>query len=103
MTTEDLKFREFGLAESGRPHGLYLDDGGRQRPLLLKIEEGVPPGTPAYGYVMGMAKGFRIRRRRDTGRILARSTGGIGGRRWRSWLGRFKSAADACAGCCGRG
>ena len=68
--TWDLKFREFGLTESGRPQGLYLDDGGRQRPLLLKIEEGAPPGTPAYGYVMAMAKGFRIRQRRDTERIL---------------------------------
>ena len=71
MTAEDLKFRESGLAESGRPQGLCLDDGGRQRPLLLKIEEDVPPGTPAYGYVMAMAKGFRIRQRRDTERILA--------------------------------
>ena len=70
-TTEDLKFREFGLTESGRPQGLYLDDGGRQRPFLLKIEEDAPPGTPAYGYVMAMAKGFRIRQRRDTERILA--------------------------------
>ncbi len=58
MTTEDLKFREFGLAESGLLHGLCLDDGGRQRPFLLKIEEGAPLGTPAYGYVMAMAKGF---------------------------------------------
>ena len=71
MTAEDLKFREFGLTESGRPQGLCLDDGGRQRPLLLKIEGDVPPGTPAYGYVMAMAKGFRIRQRRDTERILA--------------------------------
>ena len=71
MTTEDLKFREFGLTESGRPQGLYLDDGGRRRPLLLKIEEDVQPGTPAYRYVMAMAKGFRIRQRRDTERILA--------------------------------
>ena len=37
----------------------------------MKIEEGAPPGTPAYGYVMAMAKGFRIRQRRDTERILA--------------------------------
>ena len=37
----------------------------------MKIEEDAPPGTPAYGYVMGMAKGFRIRQRQDTGRILA--------------------------------
>ena len=81
-TTGDLKFRKFGLTESGRPHGLCLNDGGRQRPLLLKIEEDVPPGTPAYGYVMGMAKG--VPQSGSAGTLSVswpRLTGGISGRR----------------------